>query len=119
MFFGLLRGGNRGLTSLLTDLHLPAANAAATKTVAAVAGKRHVIHQIAWSYDATPTGGNLKIENGSGTTLFSFDIITGGPGVINFNPKKCSVNTAMIVTLAAGGSGVTGKVNFDYTTEDN
>lgn len=95
------------------DIHAPSSNTAAVVTYAAATDKQHVITGIAWSYDGAPTGGNLKIEDVSGTTVFSIDITAAGPGVIYFNPPKSAAakNTALIITLAAGGSGVTGKVS--------
>jgi hypothetical protein len=67
---------------------------------------------VAWSYSGDPTGGNLKIEDGSGTTVFSVDVTSKGPGFFLFpEPLRGAANTALIVTLAAGGSGVSGKVN--------
>lgn len=95
------------------DVQAPAANTAAVVTYAA-AGSRmhHVLSGIAWSYSGTPTGGNLKIEDGSGTTIFSMDITAAGAGYVPFTPpKRGSANTALIVTLAAGGAGITGKVS--------
>lgn len=96
-----------------TNVHAPASNTAAIVTyTAAGSGVSNVIGGIAWSYNATPTSGNLKIEDGSGTTVFSIDITVSGPGFIPFaRPLKGTANTALIVTLAAGGSGVTGKVS--------
>ncbi len=94
------------------DVHEPAANTAAVVTYAAVAGKRHAITGVYWSYDGAPTGGNLIIEDGSGTTVFSIDITAAGPGYIIFPLAKAgSINTALIVTLAAAGASVTGKVS--------
>lgn len=101
--------------SILIDtgtVHTPTSNTAATFTYAAVPGKQHNISSVVWSYSGSPTGGNLKIEDGSGTTVFSVDITSAGPGFIPFGPAiRGSTNTAMIVTLAAGGSGVSGKIN--------
>ena len=96
-----------------SDVHAPSSNTAAVVTYSAAgAGVAHVIGGIAWSYNGTPTGGNLKVEDGSGTTVFTVDITAAGPGCFMFSrPKKGTANTAMIVTLAAGGSGVTGKVS--------
>lgn len=96
-----------------TNVHVPSSNTAAVITYAAAgAGVSHVISGIAWSYSAAPTAGNLKVEDGSGTTVFSIDITAAGPGFIPFAaPLKGTANTAMIITLAAGGSGVSGKVN--------
>jgi hypothetical protein len=94
------------------DVHAPSANTAAVVTYSAVSTARHAISGIAWSYSAAPTGGNLQVEDGSGTTVFSMDITAAGAGFIPFDPpKKGSLNTALIVTLAAGGGGISGKVS--------
>jgi hypothetical protein len=103
-----------------SDVHAPASNTAAVLTYAAGgAGVSHVIDTVAWSYSGgDPTGGNLKIENGSGQTIFSVDITSQGPGFFPFpRPKKGTANTALIITLAAGGSGITGKINANHWTE--
>lgn len=96
------------------QVHDPIANTAAIITLgAAGVGISNVISGIAWSYNADPTGGNLIVENGSGSTVFSIDITNQGPGFIPFNPpKKGTANTDMIITLAAGGASVVGKVNL-------
>lgn len=92
------------------NCHAPAGNTAAIVTIAAAgSGVSNVVNGIAWSYDADPTGGNLKIEDGA-STVFTLDITNKGPGFIPFF-RKGSTNTALVVTLAAGGVGVTGKVN--------
>lgn len=100
------------------NVHAPAANTAAVVTFAAVTGKRHHLVYIAWSYSATPTGGNLKVEDASGTTVLDVDITAGGPGSLQFeNPLRGEVGNALIVTLAAGGAGISGKVNAYKFTE--
>ena len=94
------------------DVHEPASNTAAIVTYAAVAGKRHVITGVYWSYDITPTAATLTIEDGSGTTIFVISISNPGPGYILFPMAKAgSINTAMIITLTAGGASVTGKLS--------
>jgi hypothetical protein len=96
------------------DVAAPGSNAAATITYAAGgAGVQHVISGIAWSFSATPAAAtNLSIQDGSGNTVFSIDITSAGAGVVNFSPpKKGTANSQMIITLAAGGSGVTGKLS--------
>jgi hypothetical protein len=95
------------------DAATPSSNTAAVVTYAAAgANVSHVINGIAWSYSAAPTAGNLKIEDGSGNVVFSIDITSAGAGFFPFPAaKKGTANTAMIVTLAAGGSAVTGKVS--------
>jgi hypothetical protein len=106
------------VASSTSDVATPSSNAAATLNYAAAAGTNHCLGQVTWSYSGTPTGGNLKIEDGSGNTVFSMDITAGGPGNIVFGPpKRGSANTALIITLAAGGSGVSGKLSATHWTE--
>lgn len=100
------------LTTTTADVHEPAANTAAVVTYAANTSYKNTISGVAWSYDGDPTGGSLLIEDGSGVKVFKIDITAGGPGFIAFPfPKSGSINTAMIVTLAAGGAGVSGIVS--------
>lgn len=97
----------------------PASNTAAAVTYAALPGFFHVLGQIFGSLDVAPAAGvNLKVEDVSGTTVFSIDLSAAGPFSFTFSPAKQAQaqNTAMIVTLAAGGSGVTGKLNCTHWT---
>jgi hypothetical protein len=106
------------LSSSTGDVAAPSSNTAAVVTYAASAGAGHCVGQVSWSYNGDPTAGNLKIEDGSGNVIFSIDITAGGPGSIAFTPpKKGTINTALIVTLAAGGSGISGKVSVTHWTE--
>jgi hypothetical protein len=99
------------------DTDAPAANTAAVITLAAQAGLSNVIGEVYWSYDDTPTGGELTIEDGAGTTVFQQHITNGGPGFFQFlYPKRGTANTAMIVTLAAGGAGISGTLNITAWT---
>lgn len=94
--------------------HAPSSNTAAVITVAAVPGVKHELEMLFWSYDADPTAGGITIECPSGTTVASFSCPTKGPGFLPFSGscmKMPTANAAMIITLAAGGSGVTGKIN--------
>lgn len=87
-------------------------NADATITYTADPGNAHVIGEIHYSYDGTPTGGNLTIEDGdNGNLICDLDITAGGPGRVIFTwPIYGTGGWEMVVTLAAGGSGVTGKI---------
>ena len=93
--------------------HAPSSNTAAVITVAAVPGVAHELEMIGWSYDAAPTGGNLKVESPSGTTLFELDITAAGPGFIPLSGSglKCASGQAAIITLASGAGAVSGIVN--------
>lgn len=104
------------------NFHAPAANTAAVVTKAAVAGKKHVITGLIVSYTGSGTlaGGNVIIEDVSGTTVFSLNFEAKGTFVIPFPTpmRTAAVNTAMIVTLAAGSANVSGVVNLmGYHTE--
>lgn len=101
------------IVAAAADVNAPAVNTAAVVTYGASAGNYHVITGVAWSYiGGVPVGGNLLITD-AGATVFSIDIAEEGPGFFTFPaPKRgAAVNTAMVVTLAAGGAGITGKVS--------
>jgi hypothetical protein len=102
-----------------TNQHEPAADTAAIVTKAAAgAGISHVLALVAWSYDGDPTAGSLTIVDGAGTTVFKADITAAGPGFFPFLPPlKGTANTALVATLAAGGSGISGIVNVHTWTE--
>lgn len=120
---------HQGVAASTGDVHAPTSNTAAIVTYAALPASSatsggypsgaHVITGVGWSYSAAPTGGNLKVEDGSGNVVFSADITAAGPGEIIFPlPKRGAANTAMVVTLAAGGGGITGKVSvLNHWTE--
>lgn len=95
-----------------SDTATAAANTAVVITYTAVTGFQHCLGGVAWSYDAAPTGGNLKIEDGAGSTVFELDIAEAGPGAVVFDPPLMgSEGTACVVTLAAAGASVVGKLN--------
>lgn len=86
-------------------------NIAQVLTFPAHVGGRHVITGIVWSYSATPTAGSVSVQDGAGNYIMGWDITASGPGSIIFaQPLMGSANTAMIITLAAGGAGVQGKL---------
>lgn len=96
--------------------HNPASNTAAVVTIAANAEHLWALRKIVWSYDATPTGGSVKVEIG-GIEVLDHDISQSGPGYIPLEDGLSSdnKNESLVVTLAAGGSGVTGKLTILYT----
>lgn len=98
------------------DTAAPAANTAAVLTYAASTdGSSHVIEQITVGYDAAPTGGSLTITDG-GTTVYQVTIT--GTGAIELNPNLLGGrNAAVVITLAAGGVGVSGRLNVRHSTE--
>jgi len=88
----------------------PAEDTDATVTFAAESGIAHGITGLVWSYDAVPTGGRITISGGTDVYL-DMDITVDGAGFLPFTPEHIApVGSALVVTLAAGGSGVTGKL---------
>lgn len=99
---------------VVPNAHAPAANTAAVITLAAASGTRHVVDKIFGGYDLTPTGGSLTIASTVLATAVSMVMPIGtiGPIVLNLDPPlQGDDNTAITITLAAGGAGVTGKIN--------
>ncbi len=108
--------GQRALrTTIKNEYQTAAANTAAVTVIAAAARRIHCVHHLQWSYNGTPTGGKLTIDIG-GTTEFEVDIVTGGPGGFGIELAGAA-NQTVTITLAAGGAGVVGKLNVQYTTE--
>ena len=90
-------------------------NTAVTITLSATSGQRHYLGGILWSYSADPTGGRLTSTGLDGDEL-DLDIPIGGPGPVGLPPLQGSVGTEVTVTLAAGGSGIAGKLSVWYAT---
>lgn len=70
------------------------------------------IRKIDWSYNGTPTGGELTITVG-GTAVWSQYVTAGGPGFHDFTEEGVNGaygGGAIVVTLAAGGA-VKGQVS--------
>jgi len=106
------RGGAAMVEGATPSVHEPAANTAAVITLAAEAGRRHVVRYLAWSYSAAPTGGRLTVTDG-GTNKLVVDITAAGQGSLNLtNGFQGAVNSAVVATLAAGGAAVTGKLSL-------
>lgn len=92
------------------------ANGAAAITIAADADEAWILDHVSYSYNAAPTAGKLTISFG-GTTEFELDITAAGPEVLHFGPQGLSAgnrNEAVVITLAAAGAAVTGKVAAQY-----
>jgi hypothetical protein len=98
-----------------SDVHAPAVNTNAVISYSGDPSQRHVISGIAWSYTGgTPVGGSLQITDG-GAVVFIVDIDKSGPGGYEFPRPKMGMatNSAMVITLAAAGAGITGKLSIE------
>lgn len=80
---------------------------------AAGPGICHELGGITWGYFNTPSGtaSSIRIEDGSGNTVFMAPVTAGGAGFHTFAPRKrFTANTDLRVILSAGGAGVSGVV---------
>lgn len=96
------------------DVSYPAVNTAAVVTYAAAPTNTHAVLMIDGSYNAAPTGGRLSITDGA-QTILDMDIAASGPFHFVFDPGlEGQINSAMVVTLAAAGAAVTGKLEVSH-----
>jgi hypothetical protein len=96
-----------------TNVAVSSAGAAAALTWAAVPGQRHTLTSIFFSYSAAPASpALLTIEDGSGNIVFETDVTASGAGPLDLGCiLRGTVNTAMIVTLGAGGGSVVARLS--------
>lgn len=87
------------------------ANTAVSITYAAVAGQRHRLTFLGYSYSAAPTAGRITITDGA-TTILDIDVSSSWEVFANLLPGGIvgTVNSAMVITLSAGGAGIVGKI---------
>lgn len=103
--------GKLPIENIRNNTTTSAAGAACSVTLAAVNPGRHIIHSIQWSYTAAPTGGKLTVAVNS-VTVKEVDITAAGPGGYNLLVLGGN-NQAVVITLAAPGGAVVGKLNVD------
>lgn len=95
-------------------VHAPADNTEAVITITAVTGVTHEIESYGFSYDEAPASAKaFTIESPSGTVLQKWYVTAAGPGPITASGSciRGASGQALIVRLAAGGSGIAGSVN--------
>lgn len=86
------------------------ANAPATIAIATPgAGLSHQLNNLTFSYDKPPTGGLITVSSGA-TIYYRQAIVTAGVGPV-VPGIKLPANTAIDITLSAGGVGVIGYVS--------
>jgi hypothetical protein len=93
-----------------------AANAAVASTIAAAANQAWVITRIQVSFTAAPAAAAALTVSFGGVNKFDIDLSAAGPYDFQF-PSGLhgkTQNQAMVVTLAAGGAGVIGTINYGY-----
>ena len=108
--FALLFGPAHAGAPVCSD-DQPSSDTAAVATIANA--KNYTISGtwVLWSYSTAPTGGKLTIKSAS-TTIAEVDITAAGPGFLPLDGLNSVRNEAYSATLAAGGTGVSGKVTM-------
>jgi hypothetical protein len=87
-----------------------AADTATVVTIGAYPGAYNYLHGLQWSYDAAPTGGKITVQDGAGGAILWEQAITGA-GAGGQDPDVLgSENTALVITMAAGGAGIVGRI---------
>jgi hypothetical protein len=79
-------------------------------TLTANASYGWILTLLRWSYSAAPTGGSITVAWGANSEVFA--VAAAGPGFLPYD-RTFPVNTTVTVTLAAGGSGITGTIYGD------
>jgi len=89
-----------------------AINTAVVVTIAAVAGQSVRLTALSVSYNSAPTAGALTVVVNA-VTIMQLDITATGPTVIPLpdGGLECAAGFSCVITLAAAGAAVTGKVN--------
>ena len=105
--------GNLSVAMSADNVSTPAVNTAAVITYPAVANQATIIGKIIYSYSGNPAGGNLTITE-DGATVFSLDIFGPGEKPLDLGPLRAATGAAVVITLAAGGTNITGKLNVPY-----
>lgn len=110
--------GNRAHVTLAprilvtSTLASPGANADAVITLPAEPGFHRTIQAVLWSYNDIPSTGGLAITD-DGVGQLDLDITAAGPGMLPLN-WVFGAESDIVVTLDAGGPGVTGRLTVRH-----
>ena len=93
-----------------------AVNTAVVITIAGVAGQSVRIEALSGDYNAAPTGGLLTIVVNA-VTIWQADILSSGLFTVPLPPGGllCQAGQNAVLTLAAAGAAVTGRLNTGFT----
>jgi hypothetical protein len=96
---------------------IAAVNTATVVTINGVAGQSVRLTSLSVSYNAAPTGGLVTVVVNA-VTILQLDIPTQGPFAIPLPPGglECAAGQNCVITLAAAGAAVQGRVNVSSYT---
>lgn len=100
-------------TPTSADYATASADTAVAITYAATAHVIHRIHTVIWSYHGGTVTGTLTIAVG-GSTVAEVAITSTGPGFLPVD-FSCKMGDAAVITLAAGGAAVVGKLTVTHS----
>ncbi len=103
--------GNKSI-SAWTESDTSGDNADVTVTKAAEAGKSHYVVGVVASYGGAAGGGEISFDEGAETRITGYAKDTLPLVIMLSKPYKAAVNTAVSLTVKAGGAGVFGKANL-------
>jgi len=111
----MITGQHANPVDVINSTATALADTIAVITMTAVVGRRIVCHGLQFSYDGAPTGGRVFVEDGVGTTIWDVDLVAAADRMEHVEFFLVgSINTDMVITLAAGGAGVIGKLNCQH-----
>ena len=96
-------------------------NTIITRTIAAVADKRHHLGKLRWGFDAKPTGDTyltVQWTRAGVSTTITIPSSAEGPMADDFSDEVIGdKNTAIVISLSASGAADNlGKLNTSYRT---
>jgi len=94
-----------------------AANTAVVLTINAVAGQSQRLTSLSFSYSAAPTAGSLTVVVNA-VTILQLDVTAAGPVTVQLpdGGLECQSGQSVVITLAAAGAAVVGRVNASAYT---
>jgi hypothetical protein len=101
-----------GVTEKLVVANTSTPNAIAAVTIDPPPGMRADVLEVIFGYDGIPAGGGLQIVS-SGQVTRQIPITNSGPGQL-MAVMIGVVDTNIVVTLSAGGAGITGFLSASY-----
>lgn len=113
-FRHLSMGISEMLPMSASDTNISAANVDAVITLSAAGvGRNHTISGVSFSYSGVPTAGSFFQIQSGGSVVFKQYVSTAGINSVLFDEMKVgSENSAVVLTLSAGGIGIIGIVSI-------
>lgn len=110
-------GALAGVTPVEALPGTPVSATAAVNTAVVITIAHNILNStrlktLSWSYNAAPTGGLVTVVVNA-VTILQLDITAAGPGFVDLGAAglECANNFDVVITLAAAGAAVAGRLN--------